>query len=363
RVASRNIDQLRAAYPDLVKAGVDGVVLNSFNYREPLTVDNKQFNSWEDFFGPHQNDRGNFTSLNRFNLTDISATTVPILGYADDNIAQPRTFSPRDIVLLHDGTCASTCAIFSEFMTSQMETWSVVVGGRPQNGPMQGVGGVKGSQVQGMFILSTIISAVISAAPLGDQFSFLSEFGTDLISATQQALNRASAGGPLLVKASVNFRNNIRKGDGSETPLQHIYEAADCRFFYTPEMYSDQAAVWNQAYDSAWGSMECVEGSTEHPSSVTGGGNITAGPPEMAKNFFGGNETIFLGGELGTVWRNGTSGSENSGSGSGNSANSGNGTRTDSKNDDEDDKSGASMMGAPFLLASSLALSVVLLYL
>ncbi|KAG9512429.1 hypothetical protein KCV07_g9477, partial [Aureobasidium melanogenum] len=363
RVASRNIDQLRAAYPDLVEAGVDGVVLNSFNYREPLTVDNKEFTSWEDFFGPHQNDRGNFTSLNRFNLTDISATTVPILGYADDNIAQPRTFSPQDIVLLHDGTCASTCAIFSEFMTSQMETWSVVVGGRPQDGTMQGVGGAKGSQVQGMFTLSTIVSAVISAAPLGDQFSFLSEFGTDLISATQQALNRASAGGPLLVKASVNFRNNIRKGDESETPLQHIYEAADCRFFYTPEMYSDQAAVWNQAYDSTWGSMECVEGSTEHPSSVTGGGNITAGPPEMAKNFFGGNETIFLGGELGTVWRNGTSGSENSGSGSGNSANSGNGTRTDSKNDDEDDKSGASMMGAPFLLASSLALSVILLYL
>ncbi|KAG9696194.1 hypothetical protein KCU95_g4457, partial [Aureobasidium melanogenum] len=360
RVASKNIDQLRAAYPDLVKAGVDGVVLNSFNYREPLTVDNEQFTSWEDFFGPHENDRGNFTSLNRFNLTDISATTVPITGYADDDIEQPRTFSSQDIVLLHDGTCASTCAIFSEFMTSQMETWSVVVGGRPQNGPMQGVGGVKGSQVQGMFILSTIISAVISAAPLGDQLSFLGEFGTDLISATQQALNRASPGGILLVQASVNFRNNIRKGDESETPLQHIYEAADCRFFYTPEMYADQAAVWNQAYDSTWGSMVCVEGSTEHPSSVSEGGNITAGPPEMARNFFGGNGSIFLGGELGTVWRNSSSGDNGGGSGSGNDTNSGNGT-TGGKSDNEDDKSEAGVLATPYLLATSLALSIALL--
>lgn len=361
RIASDNIDQLRSAYPELVKAGVAGVVLNSFNYREPLTVENEQFASWEDFFGPHQNDRGNFTSLNRFNLTDISATTVPILGYADDNITQPRTFSPQDIVLLHDGTCASTCAIFSEFMTSQMSTWSVAVGGRPQSGPMQGVGGVKGSQVQGMFILSTIISAVISAAPLGDQLSFLSEFGTDLISATQQALNRASPGGALLVKASVNFRNNIRKGDDSETPLQHIYEAADCRFFYTPQMYADQAAVWDQAYDSTWGSMECVKGSTEHPSSVTGGGNITAGPPEVAKNFFGGNGTIYLGGELGTVWRNGSAGDSGSDSNTGTGTKSGDGT-TGGKSDDEDNKNGASMPAAPFLLATSLALSVILLH-
>ena len=225
RVASENIEQLRSAYPELVKAGVDGVVLNSFNYREPLTENNESFTSWEDFFGPHQNDRGDFTSLNRFNLTDISATTVPILGYGNDSTTQPQTFSPEDIVLLHDGNCASTCAIFSELMTSQKSTWSVAVGGRPQTGPMQGVGGVKGSQVQGMFILSTIISAVLSAAPLTDQLDFLTKFGTDLIATTQQALNRASFGSSLLVKASINFRNNIRQGDKS--CLLYTSDAAD----------------------------------------------------------------------------------------------------------------------------------------
>jgi hypothetical protein len=363
RVASENIDQLRSTYPELVEAGVDGVVLNSFNYREPLTVKNESFTSWADFFGPQQNDRGDYTSLNRFNLTDVSATTVPILGYGNDNMTQPQTFSPEDIVLLHDGNCASTCAIFSEFMTSQMSTWSVAVGGRPQTGPMQGVGGVKGSQVQGMFILSTIITAVLSAAPLTDQLNFITKFGTDLISATQQALNRASPGGALIVKASINFRNNIRQGDESETPLQHIYEAADCRFFYTAKMYADQAAVWDQAYDSTWGSMECVEGSTEHSSSVSGGGNITAGPPGMARNFFGGNGSIVLGAELGSVLRNTSSGSSNVGnSNSGNSTTAGNGT-SGSQGNGEDAKNGSNALGVPLVLAASLALSIILLLL
>jgi hypothetical protein len=359
RVASENIEQLRLTYPELVKAGVDGVVLNSFNYREPLTENNESFNSWEDFFGPQQNDRGDFTSLNRFNLTDISATTVPILGYANDNTTQPQSFLPEDIVLLHDGTCASTCAIFSEFMTSQMSTYSVVVGGRPQTGPMQGVGGVKGSQVQGMFILSTIISAVLSAAPLPDQLAFITKFGTDMLTATNQALNRASLGGALLVKASINFRNNIRQGDESETPLQHIYQAADCKFFYTAGMYVDQTAVWDRAYDSTWGSMECVEGSTEHLSSVTGGGDITAGPPEMARNFFGGNGSVDLGADLGSVLRNTSSGN----SGSGNSTTAGGNGTSEGKGDGKDSENGTNVLVAPFVLASSLAVSVIVLFL
>lgn len=31
---------------------------------------------------------------------------------------------------------------------------------------------------------------------------------------------------------SFNFRNNIAEGDASITPLQFVYEAADCRLYY-----------------------------------------------------------------------------------------------------------------------------------
>ncbi|THW91267.1 hypothetical protein D6D18_06578 [Aureobasidium pullulans] len=347
RLASDNIAQLRAAYPDLAKSGADGVVLNSFNYREPLTAENEAFTSWQDFFGPHVNHGGNFTALNRFNLTDISATTIPISGYAGNETtsSQSQPFMGESIVLLHDGTCASTCAIFSEFMSSQMGIWSVVAGGRPQAGPMQGVGGVKGSQVQGMFVLYSIITTIISTAPLTDQLGFIAKFGNNVIESTTQALSRAAAGSSLFVQASLNFRNNIREGDESETPLQHIYEAADCRFFYTAEMYVDQSAVWNKAYDATWGSMECVGGSTEHPSSVTGGRNITAGPPDVARNFFGGNQTMYMG----EIFNSTTSQGNDTSSG-------GDGDGGDGNNEDSKDENGGNMLSTPWLRALAVTL-------
>ncbi|KAI5244428.1 hypothetical protein E4T43_03732 [Aureobasidium subglaciale] len=359
RVVSDNIEQLGSAYPELVNTGIDGVILNSFDYREPLTADGEQFSSWADFFGPRGNDVEEFTSLNRFNLTDISATTVPILGYADNSEPQPQVFSSEDIVLLHDGACASTCALFSELMASQKST-SVTVGGRPQNGPMQGVGSVKGSQVQGMFTLYSIISAVITAAPIADQLEFVTKFGIDFVQATTQALSRAAPGGAVIVQASLNFRNNIREGDDSVTPLQHIYEAADCRFFYTPEMYASQAAVWERAYNSAWRDMECIEGSTEHPSSVSGGSDVTAGPPETASIFFGGNNTISLGEQLASALLvNSTSGnSTDTGPGAGSTAGN-NGTEGDQGSGDS--KGGSTYVSIPTVFAAFMALGSIML--
>ncbi|TIA28738.1 hypothetical protein D6C83_07401 [Aureobasidium pullulans] len=286
RLASDNIAQLRAAYPDLAKSGADGVVLNSFNYREPLTVDNEAFTSWQELFGPH------------------------------------------------------------------MGIWSVVAGGRPQAGPMQGVGGVKGSQVQGMFVLYSIITTIISTAPLTDQLGFIAKFGNNVIESTTQALSRAAAGSSLFIQASLNFRNNIRQGDESETPLQHIYEAADCRFFYTAEMYVDQSAVWDKAYDATWGSMECVGGSTEHPSSVTGGRNITAGPPGVARNFFGGNQTMYMG----EIFNSTTSQGNNTSSG-------GDGDGGDGNNEDSKDENGGNMLSTPWLMALAVTLLTSLLVL
>jgi hypothetical protein len=122
-------------------------------------------------------------------------------------------------------------------------------------------------------------------------------------------------------------------------------------------MYVDQSAVWHRAYDSTWGSMECVEGSTEHASSVTGGGDITAGPPKMARNFFGGDGSIVLGAELGSVLRNTSSG----GSGSGNSTTAGGNGTSEGNGGGKDSENGTNTLVAPFVLALSLAVSVVLL--
>ena len=44
--------------------------------------------------------------------------------------------------------------------------------------------------------------------------------------------------------STINFLDAIRPDDKSETPLQFIYEAADCRLFRTPDMLNDVTEMW-----------------------------------------------------------------------------------------------------------------------
>lgn len=43
---------------------------------------------------------------------------------------------------------------------------------------------------------------------------------------------------------TINFADAIRPDDKSETPLQFVYEAADCRLFRTPDMLTDVTEMW-----------------------------------------------------------------------------------------------------------------------
>jgi hypothetical protein len=69
----------------------------------------------------------------------------------------------------------------------------------------------------------------------------------------------------------VQSQDQIRKGDKTATPLQFIYEASDCKIFYTPDTYSDPDLAWKQAWSAFTDSSKCVEGSTGHKSSISGG--------------------------------------------------------------------------------------------
>ena len=338
-----NIDAWRPKFPDFLPSINDAVSIINFIYREPLTTDDKNFDSWIDFFGPQKYNGGSSTCLNWWNLTEVSASSTLIFGYGNDTGTQPQTFAPEDIILLHDGYCASTCAVFSEFMKSQKSVRSVVVGGRPQTGLMQGVGGVKGSQGQGMLVLFTIVSTIVSAVSVSEQLAFAARFGIGMLGATTKALNRAHPGGNSIVQAGINFRNNIRERDESVTPLQYVYEAADCRLFYTPEMYASQASVWDRAYDSMWAGAQCVEGSTGHTSA-----NISTVPPKEAFNFFGGNNSLFIDGSLQSALRGNASGSQpppehNNSTG----------------NDSDNDKNSGISVTVPWLFTSFVALTAI----
>lgn len=70
-----------------------------------------------------------------------------VSGYGELADVPPQPFGAGDVVLLQDGYCASTCAVFAELMRTQAPgVRSVVVGGRPRDGPAVGVGGTKGAE-------------------------------------------------------------------------------------------------------------------------------------------------------------------------------------------------------------------------
>lgn len=86
----------------------------------------------------------------------------------------------------------------------------------------------------------------------------------------------------------INLRDNLRRNDASQTPLEFIYEAADCRMWYTAPMINDVTMVWKGVADRMFrnGTQMCVERSTGHLSSVTGGGQAKGGerpPPPVSQ--------------------------------------------------------------------------------
>jgi hypothetical protein len=65
-------------------------------------------------------------------FTFLSAVGNPMYGYRNDTRPQPQTFEQDNIVILSDGSCGSTCAIFSELLKTQAGVQSIAVGGRSQ---------------------------------------------------------------------------------------------------------------------------------------------------------------------------------------------------------------------------------------
>ncbi|GAB7344689.1 hypothetical protein MBLNU457_3168t1 [Dothideomycetes sp. NU457] len=247
------------------------------NYQLNVDEDNQNFGSWSDFYGPDTIYGDNFTSLFRQNLTNILSTNLfPLSGYNNRSNLPPQPFKSENIVILTDGVCGSTCAVFLEFMKTQGKVKSIAIGGRPQAAPMQAVGATKGAR---LIQFSTIYLAVISFAATmsASQLLSLSSGPLGAIYNATQPLIRTNGG----QNAAVNGLNNYRMSDPTQTPLQFVYEAADCRLFYTPAMIQNVTNVWSAVADVQWGgpnsTVRCVAGSTGGRNSLSSGNTTVSG--------------------------------------------------------------------------------------
>ena len=237
---------------------VDNILATPYNYRSDLDENHQHFKSWPQKFGPHPEgpEPDNFTSLQLWDLQDpltpLNSGGIYVSGYLKRSNITEQPFKAEDIVIVYDGYCASTCTIFSELMRQQGGVKTIALGGRPNKDIIQAVGGVKGTND---FPYSYILYSVELPFKI-HHYHTPDYYNTTALGAYNDL--------PLLLGVNyvVNSRDGIRRNDPSQTPLQFVYEAADCRIYYTPEMAVSQEAAWKTVADTAFRGIDnCVAGS------------------------------------------------------------------------------------------------------
>lgn len=166
-----------------------------------------------------------------------------------------------------DALCGSSCASFHEELKNTAGVKAVTVGGRPENKPIQTITGSKGGEVVPLVTFPAYAAIIVNSSGLIGLSSVKRDDQTLAALASTPQISRRVGDG----SSRVQSQDQIRKGDPSATPLQFIYEAADCRIFYTAGSYSDPDLAWKQAWDAHSDDSRCVQGSTKHKSSISGG--------------------------------------------------------------------------------------------
>ena len=226
---------------------------------------NQNFTSWAQFFGLHPFNGDFYTTVQRENISDtiFDNQTLGInINGASVPATSPQLYDPKDIILLTDGLCSSACAVFVEMMHHEAGVKAVAVGGRPSPGPMQIASGTRGAQIY-------------LAQNIDDDVSV-----TEILNATTNDLLPNRTVDTWIEFLSVNLRDQIRREDFETdgTPVQFLYDAANCRIFYTVDTWSNYSQLWRYAVRAIDDPFSlCVKGSTSFAyTSVTG---LTATPP------------------------------------------------------------------------------------
>ena len=260
----------------------------SFNFQHQLDIDNKAIGTSDAAFGPQTANGDQFTTTIRYNFSDPVSTSYQgfsVIGFDQNKneTSTPQPFKAEDMVMLHDGMCSSTCAIASELLKNQGAVRTIAVGGRPQEGPMQGVGGTKGAQVFSWDDIQLRMQATYFLGSPEQQAQWDTMDLGKTAFATQLFKRSAYQGGR--VAGGVNLKDNLRQNDASGTPLEFMYEAADCRMFFTAAMVTDVTELWKGVADRMFknGTDKCVAGSTGNPTSVSAGGQKRAGDGTIAE--------------------------------------------------------------------------------
>lgn len=211
------------------------------------------FSSSDELLGPDtavKQDSVTNRALVDVRTTDDGAATLMGFDAADTGAPQEPPFKPEDVIIVTDGSCSSTCAGITGLMTREVGVRAVALGGRPQEKPMQAIGGTRGGEVRPFDFLRNIAGLRGMPAPPS---------GVKLHPTTAPPLKPTDMEGA----ANINWYNEYPMGAPADAPpLQFVYEAAHCRRFFRPENLRDPQTVWQDVADVAWRGAKCVKGST-----------------------------------------------------------------------------------------------------
>ncbi|KAL6690938.1 hypothetical protein J3F84DRAFT_352858 [Trichoderma pleuroticola] len=245
-----------------IKNPSDESLLAGYGFYVPALVQpdqNTTYKTTADFLGPFETFGVPSTAMVAvvdFDEVDPDSTPINIFGLGGGLNETEPPFKPENIVVLTDGRCSSTCTTF----VNHMVPYGVRVfaaGGRPQNGPMQGIGGVKGSQVLELEDLSQLYdeaNELVQNATKAKKPLFTEKEYSVYSAAIPPPLEKL----PLRVTGgSINFRNSFAPFN-DQIPTHFIYQPADCRLFYTAGMLDKPELLWVNAAKAAWHNGACA---------------------------------------------------------------------------------------------------------
>ncbi|EJT71599.1 hypothetical protein GGTG_10854 [Gaeumannomyces tritici R3-111a-1] len=256
---------------DVIGKDVYGTKQERSAFNNILDKDLKRYADWKAVQGPFATKEDKFSSILRYNFTKADTVGEPgfvVSGYGPDDSPPEPHFEAKDIVLVTDGFCASTCTILARMLTHHQKIKTLALGGRPLKAPMQIVGGVKGAQVIKYNIFQQMLSNALRQLAPG------AAGRPEGLPRTDRDLPLM----PLLASLQFNFRNAYRDAD-AQVPQQFVYEASHCRRFYTYDMTRKPAEAWKVAADVAFRGGKCVEGS-----STGSDGTLGTEPPRLDRD-------------------------------------------------------------------------------
>ncbi|KAF3317776.1 hypothetical protein TWF173_009599 [Orbilia oligospora] len=231
------------------------LAINSgFSRQNTLDISGKKPEDYETWIGPYNitglvNDTVSLLVENNFNFP-LQGTDISGFGSRANFTSSPQPFRREDILLLSDGTCASTCTIFSELLKREQANIStVVMGGRPNDGPSAHVGGTHGSRV------------LTFANLLRNSQRVVQLFNPETDEQEQYLVDNIPLALPFgFTYAAINFRDAIRPEDETATPLQFALEPADCRLYFSPIGFTDSISLWGELSKLKWGTGSSFDG-------------------------------------------------------------------------------------------------------